>query len=158
MNSLPSEFEFNGHTYYLVDSLLKGQTQDYLSIQGVLKKYVDNQALALPFICAIVAKRNGETLDSFDVKERAVEFLGLPYSIAQSIWFFFVRTANVLQIRTPQSLEIINLQVERLLKLAESSLIRSVGQGMFKRSVRTILLFYIRYINKSWKNFLTITR
>ncbi len=157
-NKVVSSFTFNGKTYQVADSLLKGETQDFLSIEGILKKYKDNQSKALPYIIAIVAKQQGETLDSFDVHKRAEEFKNLPYTVANNIWFFFAQTERVLSISTKQYLAIQDKVLEESLSYTESMLKQSDGQGLYKRLLRTSLLWYIKSIRKSWTNFLTSTQ
>ncbi len=91
-----NSFEFSGCTYYLVESMLKGETQDFLSVESVRKRFKDNEAKALPYIIAIVAKKEGESLDDYDPEKRAIDFLQLNYEIANSVWFFFCRDRKVL--------------------------------------------------------------
>jgi len=147
-------FNHNGKTYQLADSLLKGETQDFLSIEGILKKFKDNQTKALPYIIAIVCKKEGETLDSFDVWDRGEEFKTLPYSIAHNIWFFFVQTERALSINIKQFLEVQDKVLEASLSYSESILKKSDGRGLFSRLVKVYLMWYIRYTRKNFKIFL----
>jgi hypothetical protein len=157
-NKVIEKFEFRGKEYYLADSMMKGQTQDFLSIEGIMKRYKDNQVEALPYVIAIVAKQRGETLDSFDVWKRGEEFKDLPYSIANAVWFFFAMTEKALSIDTKQYLAVQEVVVETQLNLSESILKKWDGLPLSKRLLRTILLLYIRFIRKGWRNFLTGTQ
>lgn len=156
-NKVINSFTFNGKTYQIADSLLRGETQDFLSIEGVLKKFKDNQVKALPYIIAIVAKQEGETLDSFDVHKRAEEFKSLPYTIANNIWFFFVQTEKVLSISTKQYLAIQDKVLEASLSYSESIVKQSDGRGLYRKLLKIYLLWYIKSTRKSWTLFLTIT-
>lgn len=152
-----TEFEFNGEKYGILDSIIEGQTQDFFSIEGLLKKYKDNQAEALPYVIAVIAKKDGETLDKYDVIKRGEQFKNLPYPIAYSIWFFFVQTERTLPKDMESYLTLQNQTMEATLNYSEVMLKQSVGQGWYRKLVKAILLLYIRFIRKSWKNFL-ITR
>lgn len=157
-HSVIKDFTFNGETYHLLDSILQGQTQDFLSIEGVLKKFKNNQVEALPYIIAIVAKKKGETLDQFDVWKRGEQFMDLPYPLAQSIWFFFAQTEKTLSINTAQFLAIQDKVLEASLSYSENTLKRLDGLPLSKRLLRTTLLYYIRSTRKDWKNFWTGTQ
>lgn len=151
-------FAHNNKTYYLADSLLAGETQDFLSIEGLLKRYNDNQTEALPYIIAIVAKQNGETLDNYDPMKRGEEFMDLPYSVAHDVWFFFGQTRIALQSSTEQYLMAQDRAMEASLSYSETILKRSDGQGLYRKLLRTYLLQYIKYTRKSWASFLTTTQ
>lgn len=157
-NKIIQSFTHNGHEYFLADSMLKGETQDFLSIEGILRKFKDNQAQALPYVIAIICKRQGETLDSFDVYQRAEEFKTLSYQVASDVWFFFAQTERILSNNIQQFLVIQDRAMEASLDYSETMLKRQVGQGLFKRLLRTILVLYVRSIRKSWKSFLTTTQ
>lgn len=148
-------FTHNGKEYFLADSLLAGETQDFLSIEGILKRYKDNQTKALPYVIAIVAKQNSEKLDDYDVWKRGEEFKTLPYSVANNVWFFFAQTEKALSINIKQFLGIQDKVMEASLSYSESTLKQSVGQTWLKKLLKATLLLYIRFIRKSWKNFST---
>lgn len=154
-NKVVKSIVHNGHEYHLDDSILAGETQDFLSIEGLLKKYSKNQVEALPYIIAVVAKRNGETLDSYDIYKRAEEFRTLPYSTANNIWFFFAVTEKAYSLNTKQSLTAMGQVLEVSLNYSKNTLEQQVGLTWSKRLLRVILLSYIKYISKSWKSFLT---
>ncbi len=151
-------FEFKGHTYYLMDSIIAGETQDFLSNEGVIKHFKDNPEKALPYIIAVVAKRKGESLENYDVWKRGEEFLELPYPIAKSIWFFFAHIGTLLSIDTQRFLLLQDKVLEAQLNYSESTLKGLDGLPLYKRLLRTILLSYSRSLNKSWKTFLTSTQ
>ncbi len=149
-------FDYNGHTYQVADSMLKGETQDFLSIEAMLKVYKDNQTKALPYILAITCKREGETLDSFDPEVRAKDFEGLSWELANNVWFFFAKTGHLLSIDIKRFLEVQDKQMEMSLHYTENLLKQQVGQGLFKRFRRMYLRLLINYTRRSWKNFLII--
>jgi hypothetical protein len=148
----------NGEEYFIADSILAGQTQDFLSIEGLMKKYSANQVEALPYVIAVIARKNGETIDSFDIYKRAEEFRTLPYSTANNIWFFFAVIEKAYSIDTKQSLVVMDQQLELTLNYSKNLLTQLDGLTLWKKLLRVILLLYIKYIRKSWKNFLTTTQ
>jgi hypothetical protein len=154
-NKILRSFDHNEKTYFLADSILNGQTQDFLSVEGLLKKYKDNQVEALPYIIAIVAKQEKETLDDYDVYQRAEEFMNLPYSIAQNIWFFFVQTEKAYSLNIKQSLIAMDQVLETSLNYSENLVKQSDGQTWSRKLQKAILLLYIRSTRKSYRSFWT---
>lgn len=152
-NKIIKSFTHNGNEYFIADSLLRGETQDFLSVEGLLKKYKNNQTEALPYIVAIIAKKSGETLDNYDPWARGIEFMTLPYSTVHSIWFFFAQTEKVLSLNTKQFLEIQDKVLEASLSYSESIVKQSDGQGLYRKLLKTYLLWYIKSIRKSYRNF-----
>jgi hypothetical protein len=150
-----TSFEFKGEKYYLMDSLLKGETQDFLSIEGIMKKYKDNPAKALPYIIGIIAKKQGESLSDYDVWKRGELFMELPYPIANDIWFFFANSEKILSNNIQQYLIIQDKVMEASLSYSESMLKQSDGQRLSMRLAKATLLYYIRFIRKDWTRFLT---
>ena len=65
------EFEYKGDKYNILESVTKNQFQDYISLQTVVQMYKDDNWKQLSYIIAIMAKKQGETLDSYDIEERA---------------------------------------------------------------------------------------
>lgn len=145
--------DHNGNRYFLADSVLKGETQDFLSIEAVLKKYKDNQTMALPYIIAIVCKRQDETLSDYDAEQRAEEFKTLPYQTAMDVWFFFAQTERYFSQNIKAFLEVQGQVLEASLSYTESLMKKQVGLVWYKRFLRTILLLYMRYIRKDWTSF-----
>jgi hypothetical protein len=148
-------FVHKGNIYFLADSMLKGETQDFLSIEGILKRFKDNPTKALPYIVAITCKRQGETLTDYDAVQRGEEFLDLPYSTVNNIWFFFAETGNMLSNSIKQYLSLQDKAMEASLSYSESMVKQSDGQGLYKKLAKTYLLWYIKSTRKSWKNFST---
>lgn len=88
------EFTFKGQTYYIAQNLMNQEFQDYVSWENILQQYKDEQHKAMNYLIAILAKRkksNGEleSMDDYDVNERAKEFEELSITIAERIKVFF---------------------------------------------------------------------
>ena len=98
---IPSEpvlkFLFKDEYYYITENIIEQQFQDYISIQTILMENKDNIWKALPFMIAVLAKKEGETLDDYDVYERAEEFKQLPLPIVNGINSFFLSSKKVLE-------------------------------------------------------------
>jgi hypothetical protein len=156
-SELIKDFKLNGNTYYVSDSLLKGETQDFLSIEAVLQKYKDNEVKALPYIIAVICKQKGESLDSYDVEKRALEFELLDYQTANNIWFFFAQTEVFFSKNIKFYLNLQDKQMTQSLNYTENIIKKSAGGGLWKKLHKAILLQYVKYISKSWKNFYHIS-
>lgn len=83
------EFDFKGEHYTVADTLIKQEFQDFISVETVLSDNDGNTYKALPTLLAILCKRDGESLDDYDVEERAKMFLDLPITIAHPLSVFF---------------------------------------------------------------------
>jgi len=62
------EFELQDIKYKVLPTLLKAEFQDFLSIETILDTYKGKEYQALPYIIAVLAKRENETLDKLIYK------------------------------------------------------------------------------------------
>lgn len=154
-NEVIKSFTFDGHEYFIAPSILAGETQDFLSVEGLMNRFKDNQTKALPYIIAVIAKRKGETLDNYDPWTRGEQFKNLPYSVAHNIWFFFAQTEAILSIDIKQFLAVQDKTMEASLSYSAHTLKKLDGLPLSKRLLRAILLLYMRFISKSYRSFST---
>lgn len=147
-----SEFEYDGEKYFLIPTLLKGEFQDFLSIETLLENYKGKEYLALPYIIAIVAKKKNETLSDFTLESRAIHFENLPISIANKIWFFFALTAQ-LSIPDSQRMEQSNNQINESINSMSSTLKKQNGGGLLTRLLRVTLRFYLNFLKRNWNKY-----
>lgn len=98
------EFELHDIKYKVLPTLLKAEFQDFLSIETILDNYKGKEYQALPYIIAVLAKRENETLDKYDLQERMKIFLDLPLTTANAIYLFLSDRKNVFD-RFPQDVK-----------------------------------------------------
>ena len=157
-----SEFEHKGHKYYLMPTLLNGEFQDFISLEAVMANNSDNPYEGLPMMIAIIAKRENESLDDYDLEERSKEFLDLPIVIANKVSGFFLNFAQISLLSTPTFLnqyqEKINQEVTRGFEELENTIRQSGGQGLLGRFQRWTLRKYVKSLKKNWSSSLIGTQ
>jgi len=149
------EFEFKGEKYYVMQNLVKQEFQDFISLETALSNEENDTYKALPMIIAIMAKRkkdNGETesLDDYDVEERAKLFEDLPISIANGIGVFFYRNVKVFTMASQLFSQPEKVIAMKLLEV-ESTLSKSVGGGLLHRLLVALLRIYLRFLKRNVK-------
>lgn len=150
-----SEFEHNGHTYSVMDSLLKGEFQDFISLETLVKEFADGDYNSLTRMIAVLAKRDGETLDDYDIDVRAREFLDLPLLTAISLQGFFLNCANMSQISTvlssdPEVEKNLDKAATKFLNDIERTLKQQDGLGWLGRWRRNLSVKFVRSLKKTW--------
>ena len=90
-------FVYSGETYSVGQSIIKQEWQDYVSIQTAIAKYQDDVWTQLAYIVAVMAKKEGETLDDFDVNDRAKHLMGLDVQTCQNVAGFFLNSQMALE-------------------------------------------------------------
>jgi hypothetical protein len=84
-----SEFEYKGEKYSVVETLLKQEAQDFLTLTSI-----EGRKDALFYVVAVLSKKNGngkyESLSDIDSEHRAKHFQDLPLTVANRIHVFFV--------------------------------------------------------------------
>lgn len=89
-----NEFLFKGVKYACDDEIVNQQFQDWVSIQTALHNHREKPESALPKLIAILCKKDGETLDDFDLGERTDMFYELPMTKAKDVEAFFLTMLN----------------------------------------------------------------
>ena len=147
-------FEHRGHEYSVMQSLQDAEFQDFISLESVMAMYKDNNFEALPMMIAILCKREGESLDSYDIEERAKEFLDLPIDTANRVSVFFSRIGLISQINTPTFLEAYqkktNQELTNSLDELESTIQQSGGQGLLGNLRRWTLRKYAQSFRRDF--------
>jgi hypothetical protein len=158
VNKQVTEFNYKGDTYSVVQTLLKAETQDFISLESILDQYQGKEYKALPIIVAILAKRKKddstfESLSDFNIEDRAKHFEDLQITIANNIWFFFALIAKLYTIdyRTLliQADQVMHEQINSILNTPKKS---NYG-GLFMHLHRVILRAYVKFLLKNWKRY-----
>jgi hypothetical protein len=148
-----STFVHNGNEYQVVETLLKAEFQDFISLETLLQQYKGKEYQALPKIVAILAKRRGESLTDFVLEERAKEMETLPLPIANRIYLFFCAVATTHTPLQTHDLHEIDNRIKSLVNSIETTAKKRVGLGFFFRFAMAILLKKTRYYAKGWNLF-----
>ena len=147
-------FNYNGNDYIIPPNILEQEFQDYVAIQTAIAEYGDNQWLVTPFILAVMCKRNDgdETLDDFDINERAEEFEDIPVSIANGVAGFFLNNSlaykSIMMSSSPEVLHATVHAKTKELNLSLSQLRKQRGGNLLIRLWVMISRKYIKSLNK----------
>mgnify|MGYP001767666891 CR=1 FL=1 len=149
------DFDFNGKHYYVGQNLLEMQFQDFISIENTLSDYSGNTVQALPIILAIMCKQKKsetefETIDDYDVKARAKEFMDLPMTIAHQVSLFFSTSEKLFGNLIPSfsSPDYQRAVVQKQIEETENTLKKLDGKGWLTRCVTLILRYLLKYIKR----------
>jgi len=145
-----TEIVFKDEIYYVSQNLLEIEFQDFISIENIVQANSGNTYNALPVIIAIMAKKKRkdgtlETIDDYDIMQRAEMFKDLPLTTINSISVFFYNYANGLQIATASS-SIMEKGVEMRIKEVENILKQSDGKGWLTRCANGIFRYWLKLI------------
>lgn len=156
-----SKFKFKGELYHVSQNLLTVEFQDYVNMQVALQNVGNDTYKALPQLIAILAKRmindKIETIDDYDIIQRAIEFEELPVPIAESIRVFFCRSmklSNTLSLLSSQPIQVIQMKVKEV----EDILKKLDGKGLLMKLLIGTLKIYVRFINHNAGKFLNTTQ
>ncbi len=159
-NKSITEFEYKNEKYSLIATMLKGETQDFISLETLLENYKGKEYLALPYIVAILSKKTKadgkfESLDEFDLDARAKHFEDLPITIANSIYWFFFVTAAMYSIDSHQLLKSLDQEINQSINYCLTIPKRQNGGGLFTRLQKAILRSYLKFLQRSWRQYYT---
>jgi hypothetical protein len=150
-----TEFQFRGETYYVHQNLLEQEFQDFVSIQTAIAEAGDKRWQASPYILAVMAKRQGETLDDYDIRARAKAFQELDVVTANRVAAFFLSSSKVLKSISMLSSPAIQQEALRNkwreLKDSVKQLKKQHGGNLLIRLWTTILLRWTTYLEKQWE-------
>lgn len=147
-----NEFTFKGQRYVVVPSLLKTQFQNFVSLENLLQH--SDFIKVIHYVVAVMARKSEtETLDDYDVEERAKEFLELPITTANRVSVFFYRFGKnfetVMQLYSNPEL-IIREKLKEIMIILKPQ----VGRGWFTNFVNSILrrliIFLSRFVMKHY--------
>lgn len=152
------EFDYKGNHYTIPPTIIEQQFQDYVAIQTAIAEYGDNQWLVTPYILAVMCKRNNEeSIDDFDIRERAKEFNDIPVTIANGIAGFFLNSSlgykSIMMLSSPEvQRETVQSKIEEL-NLLLSQLKKQRGGNLLIRLWVMISQKYTKYLNKNLEKY-----
>lgn len=85
-----STFTLDNIVYKAEEDLVNQRFEDWVAIQTTLLNYENDRVRALPYMLAILCKREKETLDDFILEDRAKLMLTLPMTVAKDVEAFFL--------------------------------------------------------------------
>jgi hypothetical protein len=85
-----TEFTYKGEKYSVAETILNQEFGDYVAAQTAIAEYGNDTWKQLSYLVAIMAKKDGEKLDDYDVNKRATHFLDLDILTCNSIAAFFL--------------------------------------------------------------------
>lgn len=150
------EFEYKGDKYSVSETILKQEFQDWIAAQTAIAEYRDNNWKQLVYLLAIMAKRDGESLDSFDVNERAEYLMDIDVETCQRIGAFFLSNQRVLEFISMYSspevqreiaqskIKELRHTVDKLKKQRGGNVLIRLWIGVMRLSIR----FYTRQLEK----------
>lgn len=149
------EFELNGDKYYVADSITKMQWQEYVSNMTAIEMFNDNIWKVTPFLLATMAKREGETLDDFDIEKRAQFFEeNIDVPTANRLRSFFLTNWRVskfiTQLSSPDQQQKILQNKIKELRSSINKLKKTRGGNLLIRLWIIILNKWICYLEKQW--------
>lgn len=150
-NEIPSkqinEFVFKGVKYYVINSLMEVQFQDYVSLENVLQRedFVGN----MHYIMAVMCRKSlDETIDDYDIEERAKLFLGLDMVTINNVAVFFYTLEKISLITShiySNPKEVVEMKIAEV----EKSFSRKLdGVGWLTRLRIGIIRLWFRYFVK----------
>ena len=89
-----SSFTLNDVEYSAEADMVNQKFEDWVALQTTISNYANDRVRALPYMLAILCKKKGESLDDFNLEERAKLMLQLPMTIAKDVEAFFLQTLN----------------------------------------------------------------
>jgi hypothetical protein len=157
------KFEYKGEEYMCGQNLIDMQFQDFISIENAISEHTGNTYNALPTIMAIMCKKKKkvdgslESLDDYNVKERAELFLDLPVTIAHQLSLFFSISEGMLSKTIPlfSKVEVQKAVMQSQIERVESMLKELDGKGLLTRFAIGILRYCLRYIKRAWQRHFT---
>jgi hypothetical protein len=143
-----NEFVFKGEKYSANPDITDQNFEDWVSIQTVLHNYKDEPVKGLTKLIAIYCKKNSETLDSFDLTERAKHFEDLPMTVARDVEAFFLHSKHAYEVVSQLSLitkEQEQLVLHKLEELRSTMKARLVQNGTSLR-MKLLIGYYLIYL------------
>lgn len=147
-----NEFEFKGEKYIVAQSLIDQEFQDFVSIETAFSMYKDSSYKAIPLVLAVLCRKEGETLDNYDLQKRAELFKELPMTIVEPIRVFFYHIGITSSIVTQLSTKDVQEELIKQ-KIAEckAMLNKQDGGALYTRLLRGMLRKYLKYLELAWE-------
>jgi len=141
-------FDFMEVRYGCDPEIVNQSFQDWVSVQTALYNHREEPVKALPKLVAILCKREGETLDDFNLEERTNLFKHLPMTKAKDVEAFFLLTLSVFNTISQLS-SMTNVQEELVLnkvKELQGTLKMSKGRDGISFGTRYAIGIYRIYL------------
>lgn len=139
------EFEFEGIVYKaepVGDSVFGA----YIDYETFLDRH--GAIAGLPYLIAVMARKDGESYDQYDTYKRAEQFKKLPLTVALDLSAFFLTNIEITKIHT-QTILNLKHQVQNQRNSTLNSLNNSDGnQSFLRRWQNKILLRLMKYLDK----------
>lgn len=148
-----TSFVHHGSEYLVMPSLLKAEFQDFISLEVLREQHKDRLYEGLPMMIAILAKREGETLDSFEVEQRAKEFYDLPITIANGLYAFFLHSSILYSTDLRESAAFQDQVIQQQLDSIKNILNKQAGKGLPLRWRALILKKFVKSIESRWNSY-----
>lgn len=155
---MTNSFEFRDNTYAMEIQVQDIRFEDYISAQTILHNNRDNPCEGLPKLVATLCKLENETIDDFNLSERAEEFLDLEYCKVKDIETFFLRALNIynqasqLSLTDSQTIELIRLQLKGLKVTMKQSEVLNGGTLLMKLRAMYFRM-YLKYLERELEKY-----
>lgn len=143
------EFEYKGEKYNILESMTKNQFQDYVSLQTVVNMYKDDNWKQLSYIIAIMAKKQGETLDDYDIEERAKYFEDIDVETLTRVSAFFLKSKKALNLITVFS----SPQIQAILVEDKLNELKNIQNRLKAQRGGNLLIRLWIFVSKHWLRF-----
>jgi hypothetical protein len=150
------KFTFIGEEYNVAETMLKQQFQDFVACQTAMAEYRGEYWKQAVYLLAIMAKKKDETLDSYDVNERATFFIenGMDVETINRVASFFLSRQRVSNFISVLSLPVVQKAIVQG-KLAElevtlSKLKRLRGGNLLIRLWIFVMRLWIKFYIRHW--------
>jgi hypothetical protein len=90
-----SSFTFNDEVYFAEEDMINQKFEDWVALQTIMNNYENDKLRALPYMLAILCKKENECLDDFNLDERARMLSKLPMTTGKDVEAFFLQTLSV---------------------------------------------------------------
>ncbi|WP_277486739.1 hypothetical protein [Catalinimonas alkaloidigena] len=143
-----TEFEYLSETYYVNQDFSSSCFGEYIDYDNFLKEH--GQLNSIPYLLAVLCKREGESYGDYDAMQRAEHFKNIPCITALSIASFFLSRNNDLILNTLYS-SMLQVQVQDKIEDTRNSLHQWVGTGQWFRLQKKMLRRYLVYLERAFQ-------
>lgn len=149
-------FEFDGHKYGCPDDLIDIRFDQWVSVETVIYNYRQTPVNGLTRMIASLCLRPDETIDDFNLQERAELFENLPFTTARDIESFFLISHRALEVISRLCSTITGLegqipqQFNEVLNTMNKHKERSTTSWLMKRRIG-IYQKYLQSLQSAWE-------
>ena len=151
------EFEYKGDKYNVAETILKQFFQDWVAAQTAIAEYKDDNWKQLVYLLAIMAKRDGETLDNYDVNERAEHLMDVDVDTCHRVGAFFLSNQMasdfILTYSSPEVQQEILQNKLKELNHTLSKLKKQRGGKWYIRLWIFVIKMWIKFSMRQWEKY-----